>query len=365
MTDNDEMSVSHSVAEKGWRGDSAIDLANGLSLSGHEVHLCSFEPQLDQRGRLSNAVHFHHVPRKTKYDFSLVAGIAAIIDREAIEIIQGILNFAVLVAWLAAKRSARKPPVVAAVHTTTNRGLKEELQDRLLYRWMFGRLSAVVFVCNFQRDYWIKKYPELRSLSRVVHNGIDVSRFRRGDFVLAAQKLRVELGIAESAFAFACIAAFRPEKAHRLLIEAFSSLPGSTYLILAGGGTERPGIEAAVLAAGLQGRVMFLGDIADVRPVIVASNATVLPSTSVETFSMAMLESMALQVPMIATRIGGLAEAITHGETGLYALREIVNLWEGKSTIPGRTSIRSPKVRCSGSRSSLTALYLQEHGRRQ
>ena len=48
-----------------------------------------------------------------------------------------------------------------------------------------------------------------------------------------------------------------------------------------------------------------------------ASNATVLASTAVETFSMAMLESMAIGVPMIAPRIGGLSEAIIDTETGL------------------------------------------------
>jgi glycosyltransferase involved in cell wall biosynthesis len=43
----------------------------------------------------------------------------------------------------------------------------------------------------------------------------------------------------------------------------------------------------------------------------------VLASTSVETFSLAMLESMALGVPMIATRIGGASEAIQDHENGL------------------------------------------------
>jgi glycosyltransferase involved in cell wall biosynthesis len=295
----------------------AVDLANGLSSIGHSVHLCSFEPQLDQKGRLADAVRFHHVQRKTKYDPSLIVGITEIIDREHIEVVQGVLQFAVLVAWLASRRSARRPPVVAAVHTTTNRGLKEELHDRLLYRWILRRLPAVVFVCNYQRDYWVRKYPELGPLARVVHNGIDVRRFRRSDFVDPARKLRADLVIPETAFVFACIAAFRPEKGHRLLIEAFSQLPAGTFLMLAGDGGELPAIEAAVRTAGLSDRVRFLGNVPDIRPVVVASNSTVLPSTAVETFSMAMLESMALEVPMIASRIGGLEEAIVHGETGI------------------------------------------------
>jgi glycosyltransferase involved in cell wall biosynthesis len=63
--------------------------------------------------------------------------------------------------------------------------------------------------------------------------------------------------------------------------------------------------------------VRLLGKVGDVRPVIVASDATVLASTAVETFSIAMLESMALGVPLIASRIGGLPEAIIERETGL------------------------------------------------
>jgi glycosyltransferase involved in cell wall biosynthesis len=294
----------------------AIDLANGLSSNGHEVHVCCFELQLDQRDRLTDIVRFHHVRRSAKYDISLVAGIAEIIDRERIEIVQGIMQFSVLVAWMAARRSARRPPVVAAIHTTTNRGLKEELQDRLIYRWILRRLPVVLFVCDYQRDYWIERYPELRRQARVVHNGVDPSRFRRDEFVVPARELRADLGIAEAAFVFASIAAFRPEKNHRLLIAAFSQLPTGSYLLLAGDGGERRAIEDAVRENAVTERVRFLGIVRDVRPVIVASNATVLPSTS-ETFSMAMLESMALEVPMIASAIGGLPEAIIHQETGL------------------------------------------------
>src|SRR5688500_18358576 len=112
----------------------AIDLANGLSLSGHVVHLCSFEPQLDQQGRLLDAVTFHHVRRKSKYDWALIRAVTQLIDREEIEVVQGVMQFAALIAWLAARRSARRPPVIAAVHTTINRSAKEELQDRLIYR---------------------------------------------------------------------------------------------------------------------------------------------------------------------------------------------------------------------------------------
>jgi glycosyltransferase involved in cell wall biosynthesis len=295
----------------------AVDLANGLSLHGHAVHLCSFEAQLDQQARILDSVRFHHLPRTRKYDLKLISRIAKLIDAENIDVVHGVMQFAAFIAWLAARRSSRRPPVVAAIHTTLNRGLKEELQDRILYRRILGRLPAVIFVCDYQRDYWIQKYPALGPLARVIHNGVDVRRLRRCDFELQARKVRGDLGIPELAFVFSSIAAFRPEKGHRLLIEAFARMQVSTYLLLAGDGPERTTVESIVRTAGLESRIRFLGNVADVRPVIVASNCTVLPSTAVETFSMAMLESMALEVPMIASLIGGVAEAISHEETGL------------------------------------------------
>jgi len=295
----------------------AVDLANGLALTGHTVHLCSFEPQLEQAGRLAESVHFHHVRRKSKYDFSPADGIAEIIDRAGIEVVQGVMQFAVLFAWLGSSRSRSRPPVVAAIHTTVNRGLKDELHDRFLYRWILRRLPAIIFVCEHQRTYWTAKFPELRESARVVYNGVDPRRFRRAEFESAARKLRGDLGIPTDAFVFTCVAAFRPEKGHEHLIDAFSRQAGHTYLLLAGEGERMSAARDLVRAAGLDTRVRFLGNVGDVRPVIVASNATILASTAVETFSMAMLESMALEVPMIATRIGGLAEAIIDGKTGL------------------------------------------------
>jgi glycosyltransferase involved in cell wall biosynthesis len=295
----------------------AVDLANGLSSRGHAVHMCTFDRPLDQRQRLSDDVRFHHFVRQAKYDRNLIASLARIIDEERIEAVQGVLQFAAFMAWRATEQCRHRVPLVAAIHTTINRGLKEELQDRLVYRPMLRRLAAVVFVCEHQKRHWITKYPELGSLAKVVHNGVDPTRFRRAQFLDQGRALRSDLGIPATAFLFTCIAAFRAEKAHHLLIRAFSQMPPNVYLALAGDGERRSMIEAVVRSRRLDDRVRFLGNVGDIRPVIATSDATVLASTAVETFSMAMLESMAMGVPMIAPDIGGLAEAIVHRETGL------------------------------------------------
>lgn len=314
----------------------AVDLANGLASMGHTVYLCMFGWQIDQRARLSDAVHFYQLKRRYKFDLSLVTRLADVIDQEKIDVIQGVLEFAVLIATLAAKRSSCRPPVVAAVHTTVNRDQKHELIERVLYRRILRQLPAVLFVCEHQRDHWVRRYPELKKLARVVHNGVEPQKFRREEFLRVAKELRNKLGIPEEAFVFSCIAAFRPEKGHELLIAAFAELPADTYLLLAGDGARRATIEAAVRSAGLYERVRFLGAVPDVRPVIVGSNATILASTAVETFSMAMLESMALGVTVIAPRIGGLAEAIIDGETGLlFPVGDVEKMAQGMQALVG------------------------------
>jgi glycosyltransferase involved in cell wall biosynthesis len=295
----------------------AVDLVNGLADRGHEVHLCTFESELDQLDRVGSNVQFHKIVRRGKYNFSFVSGVARIIDDRHIQVVQGVLMFAILAASLAKLRTHTKPVVIGGVHTTVNRGFKQEVQDRLIYRRVLRRLDAIAFVCENQARHWIGKYPEIESLSRVIYNGIDPSRFRRETFASATASSRNGLQIPHDAVVFTCVAGFRREKGHRLLIKAFSQLDDRAYLLLAGDGEERRDIESLAMQLGIAHRVRFLGVVKDVRPIIASSNATILASTAVETFSMAMLESMALSVPVIAPRIGGLSEAIDHQITGL------------------------------------------------
>ena len=110
----------------------AVDLANGLSASGHDVSLFCFESQLDQRDRLNSEIKFFHVQRRRKYGFEFVRALADILERERIEVVHGVMQLASLVGWLAIRQSRAKPRLVSAIHTTENRGLKEELHDRLV-----------------------------------------------------------------------------------------------------------------------------------------------------------------------------------------------------------------------------------------
>lgn len=306
-----------------------VSLVSKLDLARFEPHVFSFEKDLDQLGVLKEAgiAHHHHL-RRSKYDFGYTKALAELIDRYDIDIIHCSLQFALLAGWVARRQAKRKPALVAAIHTTLNRSVKEELQDRLLYRWLMTSCSSIIFVCETQRQHWVDKYPSLGPLSVTIYNGIDPERFRRtADIEKRAASLRAQLGISPDSIVLTAVAGFRTEKRHDLLVQAFERLQPTAHLLLAGDGPTRAATEEQVSRLRLGTRVHFLGAVADIRPVLAASAATVLASTAVETFSMAVLESMSMGVPVIVPDLSGLPEAVERGKSGfVYATGDLNEL---------------------------------------
>ena len=254
--------------------------------------------------------------RKSKYNPDFILGIANIIDKHKIDLVHCTMQFSLLAGWIAGLFSTRSPAIIAAIHTTINKGLKEDIHDRLIYQWLMRRCKKLIFVCNNQQLYWQSKYSFITQKSEVIYNGVDVMHYNPQEWVSAGVRLRNELNMPDNACVFACVAGFRKEKGHQLIIEALNKINCECYLLLAGDGVCRNYITGLVESLGLSDRVHFLGMVNDVRPVLSAVNATILASTAVETFSIAMLESMSMSTPMIATDIGGMCEAIENGRTG-------------------------------------------------
>lgn len=294
-----------------------VDLVNGIDPIRFNKYLFTFEKELDQLERVDRStVHALHALRRHKFDLSVPRMLARAIDAYEIDIVHCSLQFSLLMAWLARGFGKRRPPLVVALHKTVNRDLQQEVRDQLLYRWLFRSCPMIIFVCHSQRNFWCRKFSYLEARSTVVYNGVDLERFRREPHLDAGRQLRISLTIPDDAAVLSCIAGFRPEKGHQYLIQAFSGLPDNAYLLMAGEGEKRPGSERLVAEMGLQGRVKFLGNVVDVQPLLAASDLMVLASTAVETFSMAMLEAMSMEVPVLVPDIGGLSEAVEPGLTG-------------------------------------------------
>lgn len=298
-----------------------VDLVNGLDPEVFHVHLLAFQPFLDQLERLDrDNITFHHVLRKGKLDWSLARKVAELIDQFSIGIVHTTLQYSLLYGWLGRVLSKHKPALIAAIHTTISADRKEEVQNRLVYQWLLRRCNHVVFVCNKQREYWLERYPFLTKASSVLYNGVDPAILDPKYDAKPAVPGRDSLGIPVDAFVIVCVAGFRKEKGHHILVKAVSRLDEEVYLIFAGDGDLRPAIEKQVEEAGLGQRTRFLGVVNDIRMVLSIADVSVLASTAVETFSMAMLESMAMQVPVVGSDIGGMSEAVIPGKTGFLVV---------------------------------------------
>jgi glycosyltransferase involved in cell wall biosynthesis len=101
------------------------------------------------------------------------------------------------------------------------------------------------------------------------------------------------------------------------LIRALAELPdGSFEALIVGDGPERAEVEAEARRLGLAGRVRLAGEREDVAELLADSDVFVLSSRS-EGLPVSVLEAMAAELPVVASEVGGLAELVVDGETGI------------------------------------------------
>ncbi len=152
----------------------------------------------------------------------------------------------------------------------------------------------------------------------MIPSGIDAVRFDpRAVSAQAGARLRGELGVGAAPLVGTAIT-FHPKKGFDLLFESMALLLKSSpeaHLLIAGESQMAPEPAALVQRLGLQGRVHLLGRRSDMPEVLSALDVFVLPSQS-EGMSNAILEAMAMEVPVVATAVGGTLEVVEEGRSG-------------------------------------------------
>jgi glycosyltransferase involved in cell wall biosynthesis len=131
------------------------------------------------------------------------------------------------------------------------------------------------------------------------------------------EALRAELGIKSDAFLAVLVGTLRPEKRATVFVEQVTAAHGaepSVYGLVVGDGPDAASVAHAVDRSG--SAVRMAGFRADAVDVMHAADVVCLTS-GVEALPMTVLEAMSVARPVIATRVGGLPEAVAHGETGL------------------------------------------------
>jgi glycosyltransferase involved in cell wall biosynthesis/peptidoglycan/xylan/chitin deacetylase (PgdA/CDA1 family) len=101
------------------------------------------------------------------------------------------------------------------------------------------------------------------------------------------------------------------------LVRALALLPADSFdALIVGDGPDRPTLEGELRQLGLESRVRLAGERHDVPDLLAAADVFVLSSVS-EGLPVSVLEAMAAELPVVASRVGGLPELVRDGETGL------------------------------------------------
>ena len=130
---------------------------------------------------------------------------------------------------------------------------------------------------------------------------------------------RVGWGIPAGAVVIGCVARLVPVKDHATLVQAFAQLRQSTpdvHLVLIGDGESRAALEAQAVTAGVRDHVTFAGELRGGENHHRAFDISVLCSHS-EGFPNSLVEAMAAGVPIVATRVGGIVDAVADDENGI------------------------------------------------
>jgi glycosyltransferase involved in cell wall biosynthesis len=297
-----------------------VTLVNRLPGNQFEKHLLSYRPGDDLSSDVNATdVKRHQLHRKNKLDLPVGREIGKIIDEYEIDVIHCTLLNALLYGLMGSFFANRNPGFICVIHTTENADMKHEIADQLLYRQLLKRCEQIWFVSTTQAERWIRKMPFIAGRNCTIHNGIDLDYFDPALFETAGHDLRKSLGISDEEKVLCSVAGFRSEKLHTVLIDAVHRVRSEgtpCRLLLAGVGPMEQAIRDKVIELNLEESVVFLGSLSDVRSLLAAADCKVLVSAA-ETFSMAMLEAMAMEVPVITTTVGGAAEAIEDGVNGM------------------------------------------------
>lgn len=295
-------------------------LINGIDSSRYALSLVGLKPgdsllgQIDP-GRCENGAFCLGVGRSL--DPLALHRLAKHLDDSRIDVVVCTNMYTLLYGWLARLHSRRKPHLVEVFHTTNVLTRKERLWMHI-YKPLVRLTKVVVYVSHAQARYWRGRGLRARR-EAVIHNGIDVQRFK--DVWSAEDKLALRRteGFDAQDYVVGLCALMRPEKAHSDLLASLAQLRREGVDVkglLIGGGFEQARIEGEIRALGLAQHVRITGIIEDVRPAIAACDVMVIASTAVETFSIAALEGMALGKPTVMSDIGGAAEQVTPGANG-------------------------------------------------
>lgn len=254
-------------------------------------------------------VQLFRIPERSALDFAAVARLRETIGAEDPDIVQTHAVKSHFLVYLSRVWKQRRWIAWHHGYTTTNLKMRVYNQfDRVSLR-----AASRVFTVSeaFRRQLLDRGVAPPRI--DVLHNSVSLDWAERVR-ALDRAAIRTDLGIAPDEQVLLAVGRMSHEKRHVDLLEAYQGLRREglrVRLILVGDGPERGRLQAAA-----DPYVIFTGQVRDTAPYYAVADLMALPSLT-EGSPNVLLESMAARIPVVATRVGGVPEIVSDGESAL------------------------------------------------
>lgn len=305
------------TCEIGGPGKTILETYRFIDASRFELHLGVFMTPRDGidtpflREARTYGMPVHRIHGAHQFDPRLVTRTAALVRSLDIDVVHAHEVKSDVIAWLSA--ALHRVPIMTTMHGwigNTSRQRAFIALDKRVAR----RFDMVLAVSGRMRDELLDAGVPANRI-RLVHNAIVMERYQRTGQGGVLPSL---VGRAVPGPVLACVGRLSPEKGHADFIEAIGIVLRKGHrvsAVLAGDGPERPRLEAQVATLGLGDAVFLPGYIDRPQRVLEAADLMVLPSHT-EGLPNAALEALAMEVPVLATRVGGTPEVVEDGVSG-------------------------------------------------
>jgi L-malate glycosyltransferase len=263
---------------------------------------------------------------------------------------------------------SRRPGVVYTEHSLWDRA---RLANRALVRATMGHGERLVTVSQASYD---ALPASLRHRATTVVHGVDLTR---SDQLIARRtelqaRIRSELAVAPGELLFMAVANLRPEKGYDVLLAAARSIADSGLPIriaAVGSGPLDTPLRVRHRELGLGSRFQFLGRREDVPELLAGADVFVLASLQ-EGLPVSLMEATSIGMPIVASRIGGVPQALQDevdallvppGDVGrlVEAMKRLAGDAELRDRLGRQAKIRSSMFDVSQASHAVSDIYLQ------
>ena len=304
----------------GGSGVVATELGIALARGGDDIHFISYALPSRLNIYLHERVRFHEVTVTSyplfdpypPYTLALATKMAEVAANEKLDVLH--VHYAIphaISAYLAKQILASAGlKVITTLHGTDITLVGRDESYLPITKFGIEVSDCVTAVSEWLKEETANNFATKKAIE-VIPNFVDPARFQK-------QRSTFCNMFGETTDKLVChVSNFRPVKRIMDVIHIFEKVAKviPSKLMMIGDGPERSKAETYCRDHGLRQRVFFLGNVPNLEEVVGGSDLFLLPSEA-ESFGMAALEAMASEVPVIATRAGGLPEVIDDGVSG-------------------------------------------------